>query len=464
MRLVFGLLVLLAGGCGRTANPEVCCTDPADCSSIGAAEDKRDCPAGLACIDHECVVADCSTQGCTAQAPVCNVATNVCEGCSRNPDCANTGDQPLCDVDSGSCVQCNVSNDCGPTVPVCVDNNCRKCERDAQCASGACGEDGSCVLEQQIVYTSPIGADTGPCNSSAPCRTLTFAVGKTTAQRSHVVMRVGSYATEQVFISETTTTATPLFIHGNGSTLTAPVSDGAVLSLFVPATVRDLHVESALGTAIAVYPGPAVLDHVTIRGLTRGLSLSGNVTVRNFSIEESSSGGGYGVQMGLGTITLENGVIYGWLSSVKSDQNTTLYMTNVLAHGATGQALDIPLTSGDVRFSTIADAGADSGSGPRAVSCAFEMTVANSIVWAPGTTARPALSGCSISNSIVGPTAVPGASNADPMFVDASVRNYHLKPGSPGLDVADTGPASDFEGDPRPQGARYDIGADEGGQ
>jgi hypothetical protein len=66
-----------------------------------------------------------------------------------------------------------------------------------------------------------------------------------------------------------------------------------------------------------------------------------------------------------------------------------------------------------------------------------------------------------LSGDIVGPYAVAGSSNADPRFVDEANGNYHLGAGSPARDAVDSGPATDFEGDTRPQGPRFDIGADE---
>jgi hypothetical protein len=66
-----------------------------------------------------------------------------------------------------------------------------------------------------------------------------------------------------------------------------------------------------------------------------------------------------------------------------------------------------------------------------------------------------------MNNVITGPTVVAGASNTDPMFVNLAQNDYHLAAGSPARDAVDTGPATDFEGDARPQGARFDIGADE---
>lgn len=71
------------------------------------------------------------------------------------------------------------------------------------------------------------------------------------------------------------------------------------------------------------------------------------------------------------------------------------------------------------------------------------------------------MAGCNLANSIVGPGAVPGGNNTDPLFVNPSNADFHISPTSPARDKAATGPATDFEGDPRPMGASFDLGADE---
>ena len=79
------LLVVAAVGCTRP-NPAVCCLDPADCKEVGISE-VRGCNAGLACVEHQCVVPSCAMAGCEATAPVCNVTTDVCEGCADSSEC-----------------------------------------------------------------------------------------------------------------------------------------------------------------------------------------------------------------------------------------------------------------------------------------------------------------------------------------------------------------------------------------
>jgi hypothetical protein len=59
-----------------------------------------------------------------------------------------------------------------------------------------------------------------------------------------------------------------------------------------------------------------------------------------------------------------------------------------------------------------------------------------------------------------GPSFLRGNVNADPLFVKPGSRNFHLQSGSPAIDAgADTRLATDFDGNPRPEAAAFDIGA-----
>jgi hypothetical protein len=105
-------------------------------------------------------------------------------------------------------------------------------------------------------------------------------------------------------------------------------------------------------------------------------------------------------------------------------------------------------------------------------------TTPNPASCADGNCTDPSLPFCDVDGSIAGipdtciavscsPLAIvsnapaPGITNVDPQCVNRAGGNYHIQSTSPAKDAVDTGPAFDFEGDPRPHGLRFDIGADE---
>jgi hypothetical protein len=86
------------------------------------------------------------------------------------------------------------------------------------------------------------------------------------------------------------------------------------------------------------------------------------------------------------------------------------------------------------------------------------MTLRASIVWTPNAAVIP-VRNCTLSNMIVGPTAVAGANNADPQFVNLTTNDFHVQGGSPARDAIDSGPPIDAAGTARPIGVRFDLGA-----
>lgn len=231
----------------------------------------------------------------------------------------------------------------------------------------------------------------------------------------------------------------------------------------IPATIRDLDFESQAGAAVLLSSdaGPSLLERSTIRAFSFALSVGRVATIRD--VELVGSGGREGLGLPLGaTATLDRVVIHGWQNCVSGNgQDATIHATNLLVYDCSVLALNMPLTRGSIAFATIANSGTDTGTGPRAVSCGQQLTISSSIIWAPGATPRAPVSGCSLVSTIAGPTAVAGASNADPFFVNPEIDDFHLRPGSPARDMVETGPSLDFEGTARPQGDRFDIGADE---
>jgi hypothetical protein len=405
---VIALSFMLAAGCSTRPNPAFCCSDPADCSRFGVTDERRECADGFACVGNTCVS------------------------------------------------ECVDATDCDSTEPVCENNLCRGCTLDTECSSGACAEDGTCAKEASVVYLHPEGQDAVPCSRDQPCKDLGFGVRQTNSARMHVVLAPGSYAPPAlILISSQTTTAPRLSIHGGGAALTGGSSDGFI-DIRLPTTLRDLEIVnptnpggSAIYTNVAIVVertkvrghsgiltlGETRLVDVDIRATDRGIASNGTLTIDRVTI----SGGAVGIRSGAGTVDI----------------------TNLLVSGTSEIGLDFTNTSGSVAFSTIADTG-NSGAETPGVRCqSGQLDIRSTIIWTPGSSRASTEGQCRLSSMIAGPIGVVGATNANPVFVDPVAGNYHLSGGSPARDMVDTGPMTDFEGDPRPRGLRFDIGADE---
>ncbi len=294
------LLVVAAVGCTRP-NPAVCCLDPADCKEVGISE-VRGCNAGLACVEHQCVVPSCAMAGCEATAPVCNVTTDVCEGCADSSECDRFADTKVCDTSTGGCVECVGASDCPAERPVCDASACRACTLDSECPSGACGDDGACVAEDAIVYMDPAGVDTGSCSKAAPCRTFAYSVPKTSAARNHLLLLPGAYVEFDIRITPQNTTARPLYIHGGGASISLPQgNEGAIFDVSVEAYVRHLEFFNSSGNGVHLGGvEPITAEDITVHGGFRGFSTAGPVTLRDIHVD----GATYGIDVATGDLTM----------------------------------------------------------------------------------------------------------------------------------------------------------------
>lgn len=308
----------------------------------------------------------------------------------------------------------------------------------------------------------PGGTDAGACSRMAPCRKFVYALTQTSGLRNHMLMATGGYVESTVVISSQTTSAAVLYVHGRGATFTQ-AGEANVMTISVPIHLRDLEFYAPGSNGIQIVATEILVERVKVHGGYRAFVLNGAATLREIELDTCT----YCITVSGGQLTLDRATIKlsDGISALSSIQNISLNVTNLLVFGAAQLALDIPSASGTIAFSTIADSGASTPgtTGPRAVSCGSSLTIRSSIIWAPGTTSRVPVQGCNLVSTIAGPTTTPGAMNTNPMFVDSANRDYHLAPGSPARDAVDTGPPIDFEGTARPQGARFDIGADEAG-
>jgi len=439
-------------------NPAVCCVSAEDCSSIGVSDTSRDCSAGLACQDHSCVEPTCTTSAdCSGNTPVCTNGT--CVACDAQNACPMS---ELCKTDDGTCVACLTSTDCAAADPVCdaASNTCRSCKLDSECSSGACADDGTCVPEDNIVYLDPAGTGAaGTCTRATPCNTLSLAIATANTLRNHIVLATGNYTdtAATINISSVRTSAQTVVVHGAQSTLTAAAGGEPIIFIDdVATTIQDV---TFTGGSVNVQTGTGsvTIARSTFENAQGVLAGSGLLTLVNVKIVAKA--GRFGIGMNSTShVKLEGGVLQGGVSAI-SDNNDggNIDVTNMMVFGTTGTALDIANTTGAIRFSTIVGA-------PTAIAglkCNLNFVVQSSIIWDLQSSAVPVTGACPISTSIVGPVPIAGSMSADPKFVDATNNDFHIAAGSPAIDLVPAGPTVDFEGDPRPQGPRFDVGADE---
>ena len=152
------LAAATSSACGTRKNPALCCTDEANCTSLGI-PDTQICTDGLVCRGNQCIAEVCSTPNdCDAAVPFCSTAGLCAATCEDSSQCPGFGgDVADAFCSNGACVQCLASPDCSATSPVCQTGACRSCAADDECTSGVCGDDGACVIAAAIVYLDPGG-------------------------------------------------------------------------------------------------------------------------------------------------------------------------------------------------------------------------------------------------------------------------------------------------------------------
>lgn len=303
-----------------------------------------------------------------------------------------------------------------------------------------------------------------------PCKSLAYASSMTNASRSHIVMMSGTYVEtggEGVHIGTTNNSPTGVHLHGHGAVVTGNLNqDGQFMVLGNKVSLRDLDIlldDPGIGSVLVIGGTEVLLERIKLQGGT-GLTVSGSVIAKRLQINGEN---GSGIRLESDArLELDGALIKHTNVGIASVSGiATFSITNALIYDSGGLSMNLRSTGGGtISFSTIVAARPGTMMEPAAIRCGNDLgqgqvTIRSSIIWAPMT--GPAIQGCLYETTIVGPTSMPGASNADPMFVDLANDNYHLQAASPARDSVVTGPSTDFEGDARPNGVRFDLGADE---
>jgi hypothetical protein len=196
--------------------------------------------------------------------------------------------------------------------------------------------------------------------------------------------------------------------------------------------------------------------------VSRGASSESAVVAKNLRITDSVGPSAIELQ-DLSELTIDGGVISGGSVGITASPGTKAHLKNLLISGTSGRALEFAQTTGELEFSTIANSGNASQSAPCTVECNANFRVISSIIFQESCLGviRDAAGSCTFQSSIVSNAPGSGFMNLDPMFVSPMTGDYHISPLSPAKDAISVGPANDFEGDPRPRGVKFDIGADE---
>ncbi len=438
-----------------------CIDDPGDGGVPPACFDAGNCPAGTP-ICNEGICVECrSEDDCSDPLePICELPAGACRMCLGETECSFSPDTPHCAAD-GRCVECLDNGQCDVTTPVCdlPSGVCRPCGEDSECSELCDDGTGQCLPETGVIYVDAAVALSGPdCTKAAPCKTITEGLGRVTATRKHIKIAAGTYA-ESLIINNVTVI---LAGTGTASILPSAFTDqpGALVSGTSAVSMRGLEIRGAMGNSQA--------DGVRCTG--------GSLALREMTIRSNAA---QGVDASNCTLTVERsrvaGNLGGGIRLISAD--FTVLNSFIVANGSTvgggsplgGLQLDAPPSGpGGARFefNTVADnvANAVVAAGLICpVTTAIAMT--SSIVYANG--AGVEVSGlCTWTYSDIGDTPTPtgmGNINADPQFVDIVAGDYHVMSTSPCVDAAD--PAAtltvDYDGDQRPAGGGFDMGADE---
>ncbi len=499
--LAIAAIAVLLGGCfdpaqsSKNCSTQGLCPGSMICGTDNACHDEGFCDEGLACTSSEESYCDIATHTCI-ETPS-DTACNRAEACEGQNHCTNRSD--------GVCVSCNVDvlcsdTECDPTLncqckpgaegdslcallnpllPVCVSEaTCGGCTEGDDCPSLFCNIDtGTCELAETILYVDKNAEPSDPatCTRDEPCQRISDAMALVNDDHKTILVLPGTYA--ETVVAEAIEVS--IFSEGEVLLLSPANTDALALSVDAQASVfisglsirgsvlvenSELEFEETLiaGGAPGVKVKEAVLiversvlrdNAVAIQQSPGGQSF---ITIRNTRIEENETG----LEMSSGTLDLRRSSFIHNDKAIGLQGTSVTIENNVFAYNKIG--VENFFANGQLMFNTFYR----NEIHLRCPELGFLLQV-HSAIFARGEIelGEDSKEGCDISFSLFeSDFAGPGIGNINgfPQFVDEKSGDFHLRPGSEGVDSArmnDHEVVDDFDGMPRPRGKGFDMGA-----
>ncbi|MBX3156387.1 MAG: hypothetical protein KF773_10340 [Deltaproteobacteria bacterium] len=450
---------------------------------VGSERNPLFCGDGI-CVDPERPFCDvdasfsedpgtCVAVSCTPRAfERCRGDTALtCNGGGNNFDLVEC---PLgCAESAAGCRQCIDNAQCdGSQVCDPITNACRACVADDECSSRVCDVDAKrCIDEREVVYaTGETSGSNGDCTLTSPC-SFAKAAGRALGHAPALLVRMlpgayGAIALDSLTDQTLHVIATGAQFVSGGSVAALTVDRGAKLAIrgFTTLTDGD-HVRC--GSDNAATQSRLDLRDVVLRSSLHGVTA---IEARRCALSMTNVG------------MTKAGTWFVSASSVAADRvmlqegaNTSLAMVGTSSVRIQNSVLEnqrvflFGLGELILSHTTLVYPGntAIEDVCSKARVAGMLVLVENSILRAGAGDAlvNPLPNGaCTFSNTLLSQQASPppGTFVGDPKFVDFGNHDYHLQAGSPAVDVGVPGMLTtdhDFDGTPRPQGAKPDLGA-----
>ena len=353
---------------------------------------------------------------------------------------------------------------CDPAKPVCDPDSttCRRCYQDSECASDVCSEStGTCIAESNALYVRPSGDDSGTCTRTAPCATISHAVSLVDATRYAIKVHDGDY--DDSFVSTGASYLVSGEADGNvgyisfrafgGHDHLAEIQGGTVV-------IEELMLDGGHQETMRVQGGAQVtlFQSEVLHSPVGGIDVQGStLDLEQTDVHDTIGGTAAAINVENGSVTIRGSVVYAVPGACVRVSGATFTIENsfLVGCGAEGFAqLGVVPALSVFQFNTVASNGTGA-------TCTAPVTLRNTIFANNG--AAPQLAGCGATYSLFTDVAPAGTGNlvGNPAFV--ATDDDHITFQSAARNKGD--PAStlavDYDGEPRPHGAGYDIGADE---